>query len=170
MLRDYWYIVALAAVIAIISLQWERPIFLIISFFLWLLMLQYHQKIPVLITLLTCSAFFFFYTYIPTPVKPQTGIPSTLAEKTTYQGKVKGPVEQTEKKVEFLFRDDQLQENILVVFFPREEDEHRSIDHIMVGGTCQLIGKLQLPEQGRNPHQFDYQQYLLEKEDRKSVV
>lgn len=160
-MRDYWYVIAFSVVLAIISIQLGNKL-IIIFFFLWLCTLQFQKKLPTISLMLTICSFFFFYTYIPAPNEQMMDLPEELDKPMTFHGEINGPIQQTDKKVEFLFYDKQLKEDVLIVYFPNEEEvTSTNINHVTTGGICQLNGKLSLPDSARNPHQFDYQQYLL---------
>lgn len=161
MIRDYWYIIALSTVIAILTIQLDQ-FYLCGLLFIWLLFLFYQQKIPLFTFLLAMLAFLFTYYYIPSLDHIHSTIDPHLEEQTTFIGTMIGPVEQTNKKVEFVLFEQTMEEKILVVYFPDSKTDHTvDASHLLSGGECTLTGEISIPEQARNPHQFDYQRYLL---------
>lgn len=114
-------------------------------------------------TLLAIASFFLFYMYIPSIDERVTNKPSSFNQPIPLQGKITTPIDRTEKKIEFTLHDDRLNEKILILLFPREADDYTTmIPQVKIGATCEFIGELALPERATNPHQFDYQKYLLE--------
>src|SRR5699024_8712772 len=162
MVKNYWYIVAFSVVLAVVSIQLDH-LFLLFIYFLWLLILQYRKKLSTMMTLLAIASFFLFYMYIPSIDERVTNKPSSFNQPIPLQGKITTPIDRTEKKIEFTLHDDRLNEKILILLFPREADDYTTmIPQVKMGATCEFIGELALPERATNPHQFDYQKYLLE--------
>ena len=162
MIRDYWYIIAFTVVITILTIQLEQFVICVL-FFIWLVWLQNQNKIPLFVLIISFMSFIFFYMYIPSSQTIES-IPNPFVEKQmTFHGKIKGPITQTEAKVEFIFRDEKMSEDMLVVYFLEDETKHQTeMAHLLSGGTCTFKGNMQIPDRARNPHQFDYQQYLLQ--------
>src|SRR5699024_9455336 len=80
-------------------------------------------------------------------------------------GQIIRPAAITQKKVDFLFQNQQSEEKISVVFFPDQATVHANHHHYTSwkhGATCKITGKLEHPPLARNPGQFDFQIYLLQ--------
>ena len=163
MIRDYWYIIALSSLAAIVTVQLDQY-YLCVFLLFWLLILLYQQKIPLVVFSVAIITFLFTYFYIPSLPSVQSTIDPRLEEHTTLKGTITSPVSQTNKKVEFVLLEQTTEEEILVIFFP-DQDETQLVDtsHLLSGGECTLNGDISKPDHARNPHQFDYQQYLLGK-------
>lgn len=158
MIRNYWYLVALSVVIAIITIQTEQ-FYVFILFFGWLIVSYIQKKTSLFVLFISFIAFCFFYIYIPATSDIQTTNPY-IEQQTTFQGQIKSSVKETSKKVEFTFRDSSTQLDVLAVYFIDDTPPHAS--HIISGGTCTLHGEIVKPDAATNPHQFDYQTYLLQ--------
>lgn len=162
MIRDYWYIIAFSAVIAILSIQLAQ-FYLCAIFVIWLIIMYYQKKIPLLVLFLSLIALFFFYAYIPSHHEVQSSTNPQVETQTTFQGKITSPVNETKAKVEFTFREELSNETILAVSFINDTPSNKvETAHLLVGGTCVFSGEISKPDSARNPHQFDYQQYLLQ--------
>lgn len=158
MVRNYWYLVALSVVIAIITIQTDQ-FYVAVLFFSWFLMSYIQRKISFFVLFISFIAFCFFYTYIPTTSEVQTTNPY-LEQQTILQGKINSSVKETSKKVEFTFRESITHLDVLAVYFI--DDTPANTSQIISGGTCTLHGEIVKPNPATNPHQFDYQTYLLQ--------
>lgn len=85
MVRNYWYLVALSVVIAIITIQTDQ-FYVAVLFFSWFLMSYIQKKISFFVLFISFIAFCFFYMYIPTTSEVQTTNPY-LEQQTILQGK-----------------------------------------------------------------------------------
>lgn len=160
MLKNYWYIMAFSAVISIIIIMSSNK-FLYIPFVLWLLYLLIYKKLPVFVFIMSIVSLLFFYHYIP---HPNTSHPQLNEEKIDFhKGKIVGPIDHSENKMEFLFQEEKLDEKLLVVYFTNQNEDNEDPAHLnqfQTGANCTLEGTLTIPEGARNPYQFDYQNYL----------
>src|SRR5699024_3182323 len=108
----------------------------------------------------------FFMVYIPAQDKTENTLyDDDIApiKQTTLTGQIIRPATITQKKVDFLFQNQQLEEKISVVFFPDQATAHANHHHYTSckhGATCKITGKLEHPPLARNPGQFDFQTYL----------
>src|SRR5690625_2106647 len=112
MIRDYWYIIALSAVVAIITIQLAK-FYLCFLLFIWLLFLFYQKKISLVAFLIAITAFLFTYYYIPSLDQIQPNLDPYLEEQDSFTGTIVSPVEQTNNKIEFVFLEQITEEEIL---------------------------------------------------------
>ena len=162
MYTNYWYFIALGATFSIISNALDD--FTLASlFFLWLLYLCMSNRLSRKIFITTCISFISFYFYLPSiNHSPQIASPPNEMNK-HISGKIVSPVNIKEKSIQFTFEELHSHHKILVVHFYEEPLEDEQIESIKYGAACSIIGEVSLPERARNPHQFDYQRYLLKK-------
>ncbi|MTW84130.1 DNA internalization-related competence protein ComEC/Rec2 [Virgibacillus dakarensis] len=160
-MKGYWHFPAISVAICVVVIVFQNKS-LIAGFILWLLMLYVFKrlgKIPIMVSLVL---FFFFYTFIPvlTPIESPPA-----SETAIYSGTITGSINKTAKKVDFVLQDDSSKAKLLVVYFPDKTDNviDKHVKDWRHGATCQLHGKLELPDSSTNPGQFDYQRYLLTK-------
>ena len=122
-------------------------------------------KVPFLFSL---TFFFFFSFYIPSLDEVSKSVsfehPSNN-EAITVTGRISTPVEQTSKKLEFHFQPENSNQTFLALYFPdtNKQDTEYALEQLKIGSTCRIIGNISLPEESRNPGQFDYQSYLKTK-------
>lgn len=162
MLKNYWYIIAFSAVISIVIVISLNKL-LYAPFVLWLLYLLIYKKLPVSIFCISLFSLLFFYFYIP---HPDSSNPVLNEEEIDYhKGKIVGPINQSENKIEFVLLDENLNEKILVIYFTNQNDieDPRRLNQFRYGAHCVLEGKFAVPDGARNPYQFDYQKYLSNK-------
>ncbi|HLS61497.1 MAG TPA: DNA internalization-related competence protein ComEC/Rec2 [Virgibacillus sp.] len=163
-MKGYWHVVALSAGMSALSTILMNNWFMI-GFLLWLFYLFYTgrlEKIP----LITAMAFLVFFTfYIPSKVgvpHPEN-IQKQPAKDITLEGQLVSPVKMDDHKVEFILQLDDSNQQIMILHFPDRShslepiDKEHSVKH---GAICQVTGELQIPDEGRNPGQFDYRGYL----------
>src|SRR5699024_433578 len=117
--------------------------------------------------------FLFFMVYIPAQDKTENTLYDDIPpiKQTTLTGQIIRPAAIAQKKVDFLFQNQQSEEKISVVFFPDQATAHANHHHYTSwkhGATCKITGKLEHPSLARNPGQFDFQTHLLQ-QDRKST-
>lgn len=156
MFTNYWYLLALGAMFSIITKSVNDVTYVTI-FFIWLLYLFYKKRIRLITLIATTLSFIFFYLYIPSIERPQIGeIPSNES----YHGKIISPIEQKSNSIQFTFQPFQMKEKFLVIHF-YEENNDVDLSTLKYGALCKIQGEITVPEQARNPYQFDYQLYLL---------
>ncbi|UJL44896.1 DNA internalization-related competence protein ComEC/Rec2 [Virgibacillus sp. NKC19-16] len=159
-MKGYWHFTAISVAIGILTIVFNNYWF-IAGFLLWLFYLYYYErlgKVPIFISL---TFFLFFILYIPSidgvNVKPPP-------ESTQHTGQIIGPVNTTTEKIDFLFQDYESESKTIIVYFPENKDQPPSLEEnstIKYGATCILQGSMEIPEESRNPGQFDYRNYLL---------
>lgn len=155
-MKGYWHVPALGIAVSFLAVIFENIWFLAV-FFLWLLYLYYDQrlgKIAILISL-TCSI--FAYTYIPELEVPQEDEAFT-SHQSTFTGQITSPISESEARIGFELKDEESDRKWLIVYFKDDQDGDHDLKH---GASCTIYGQPELPDEGRNPGQFDYQKYLL---------
>src|SRR5699024_11417662 len=136
----------------------------IIGFFLWLSFLYYYQllgKDPIIVSFVF---FLFLMVYIPAQDKTENTLYDDIPpiKQTTLTGQIIRPAATTQKKVDFLFQNQQSEEKISVVFFPDQATAHANHHHYTSwkhGATCKITGKLDDPTLARNHAKFAVQTY-----------
>lgn len=153
---------ALATCASISYVLTEQMIFLIIGL-LWLTFLVFLKRLNILSFIISLAALIFFSYYIPTLSDPK--LEQIDEQHIQLTGKVVQPLEQTLKKLQFTVRDSKADEKYLVLYFPQEDEyiSESSKQSIKYGATCTLKGTVNLPERARNPGQFDFFNYYVER-------
>ncbi|GAB3050678.1 DNA internalization-related competence protein ComEC/Rec2 [Virgibacillus ainsalahensis] len=158
-MKGYWHFTAISVAISILTVISDNYWF-IAGLLLWLFYLYFKErlgKIPITISL---TFFLFFILYIPSI--DETNIPSP-PQSIQHSGHITGPVTSTNEKLEFLF-EDQSENKVSIIYFPDEDTKNSPPiipSDIKYGAACKIIGKMEMPPEGRNPGQFDYGNYLL---------
>jgi len=153
---------ALATCASISYVLTEQMFFLIIGL-LWLTFLIFLKRLNLLPFIISLAALIFFSYYIPTLSDPK--LEQIDEQHIQLTGKVVQPLEQTLKKLQFTVRDSKADEKYLVLYFPQEDEyiSESSKQSIKYGATCTLKGTVNLPERARNPGQFDFFNYYVER-------
>lgn len=83
----------------------------------------------------------------------------------TFSGQIVGPVDQTKEKIEFNFQIEGSDDIFLALYFPEPDEIVASevVHQLKTGASCRITGEVSLPEESRNPGQFDYREYLKTK-------
>lgn len=161
MAKNFWYVIAFSCVVSVITLNTEN-LFLFCLFIVWLLFLFYRKKVTMSLLSLALISLLFFYFYLP----PTTlSILSEDKVKEQYTGIIDSPVTITEQKIEFILKETNRKDPILVLHF-LDAEENRDTHQFLTlryGATCTVEGVLERPAHARNPYQFDYEQYLHKK-------
>ncbi|MBO1003460.1 DNA internalization-related competence protein ComEC/Rec2 [Pseudogracilibacillus auburnensis] len=160
--KDYWYIFALSATVSVITLSLNTYI-VICLFFFWLLYVYVQKKISITLLISALLSFFFFYFYLPAPT---TSTSEQVNEsRSVFYGEIVSPIIETDKKIEFTFRDERTSEQIVIVYFVNDENElvEHHVGQLQYGAVCKIEASLSIPDGARNPYQFDYRLYLLKK-------
>lgn len=150
---------------SILSIHYHTHI-LFLGLVLWLTCLYYFKrlgKVPILISL---TLFLFFTSYVPSLDAVETSsFLNKPTETHTFTGQIIGPVDQTEEKIEFKFQIEDTEDIFLVLYFPEPEETVTSeaVHQLKTGDSCRITGEVSLPEESRNPGQFDYREYLKTK-------
>lgn len=164
MVKGYWYLVAIGITISLIS-KMSGYYFLFILFALWLVYLYTWKGIHLYLLFLTISTSLFFLYYVPSTQQLMSQIDLIDLEITEFTGKINGPISQTDKTIQFSFQDNRFTNTFNVVYFKdsTHKDDKESIQFLKYGAYCDIYGVLEIPEKATNPHQFDYQMFLLKK-------
>lgn len=106
----------------------------------------------------------FFTYYIPTPESHPPSIAIDDAQD-LFTGEIAGQVIRTNKKVEFLFQIQQVDSQVLALHFMEDHNDGEidALKQLKYGASCKVKGSLTVPDGARNPHQFDYKDYLFKK-------
>ncbi|UOR12252.1 DNA internalization-related competence protein ComEC/Rec2 [Halobacillus amylolyticus] len=120
---------------------------------IWLIKLR---GMPIWIIIL--SVFIMFgYVYF-TPQAPSSANPPTFLE-----GKLISPIIETESTIRTTLRRQQSDEKAIIIYF-KKDVEPAEISHVRSqlkhGAQCTFLGESTIPDQARNPGQFDYRHYL----------
>ncbi|WP_212929079.1 DNA internalization-related competence protein ComEC/Rec2 [Oceanobacillus oncorhynchi] len=162
-MRGYWHFPAIAAVSAILyhllDMKW-----LLLLFILWLIWLKLLKKMNVTVWLVTVFSFITFLSIIPI-------IPQTVYEESSIDaeitGKIEGEVKLSSKQIQFTLQPLQNSSKLLVTYFPEKDEDFREIplEHALFhGSTCTIQQTVEIPPSSTNPVQFDFRQFLLQKQ------
>jgi len=167
--QGFWHITAIATCASIISVIMHNISFLILAL-LWLVFLKLLKRLNTLPFVVSLAALIFFTYYIPT----HSYIPSDMVDDSDVhlKGKVVAPVEQTPKKLQFTLHQETTDERYLIVFFKNDEKllNRKHVETIKFGATCYIEGKTNLPKRARNPGQFDFYKYLVDRGIKTQVI
>lgn len=159
-MQGNWYIFALACLASVVSVIWHLQICMIVLC-VWLLYLYKTKRLRKLPIFLSLAVYFFFYFYIPT--FDQTSLIQLDNSPKTHKGKIVGSILNSNKKIEFLLENEQTKQKQLIIYFPENNSPIHFKTQLKRGAVCNIFGTEELPEQGRNPGQFDYRDYLIKK-------
>ncbi|WP_010650959.1 DNA internalization-related competence protein ComEC/Rec2 [Oceanobacillus massiliensis] len=162
-MKGYWHFPALAAAAAICAV-YSQQYWIIFSFIFWLFYLFHHELLGKWTIIISLAVLIFFSFYIPSLDKGIATEHSLPSETSLYNGQITGPVTITDDKVEFVFSEKHSHHDILILYFPDDNEEsirkNPKGSYLKSGAECQLTGLAELPEEIRNPGQFDYRRYL----------
>ncbi|MFD1362996.1 DNA internalization-related competence protein ComEC/Rec2 [Lentibacillus salinarum] len=155
-MKGYWHLPALGIAASFLVVLLDN-IWLLAVFFFWILYLYYHQRLGKTVVLVSLTFAIVACIYIPELEKPQEDNTYPMNE-SVFTGQIASPITETGSRIAFELTDHNSPQKFLIVYFKDEQDdEHR----LKYGATCTINGKPELPDTGRNPGQFDYQNYLL---------
>lgn len=160
-MRGKWHILALAACVAILAKAFEQ-MWVIGLYVVWLCYVWMRLKQQVMLLVLTFITLIFFMLYLPhVDEKPPT-IPSLTLP---ISGKISSHVTITPVKFEFILKEEKTKTAIQVVhFFNSDAIPIEFVQsHIRYGAICKIKGEVSLPQESRNPGQFNYRDYLAKK-------
>lgn len=163
-MKDNWHIIALGSLIAMITLETGKLIFILL-YLLWLSLLYFKKRLLLTTYLIAIIALLFFNLYLPSTdsLSDQVSDPSVFP--TQLSGKIISSVSQTDERLEFTFLNNHSHEKILIAyFFPSDLIDHTKVNSLKHGAFCTLSGETTLPTEPSNPYQFDYRAYLLKKD------
>jgi competence protein ComEC len=169
-MKGYWHIAAIAVLFSIFTIHFSSYWFFI-SFFIWLSYLYFSNrlgKIPIFISL-TC--YVISLSYLPSLELTASDITES-AEKQQLKGKIINEVDFSQKKIEFILQKETGQ-NTLVLYFPQDNESSLRFNNgaqLKYGADCIIYGDKEIPEEARNPGQFNYREYLLTKDIKTQVI
>lgn len=157
-MRGYWHFPALAALSSFLAIIIDSE--MVIAFFLlWLGIMLYRGRmpiIPMILSVISCTFFYFFIPDLDSLSVPQ----SFEGTDTILSGRISGPVSNSPKRLEFVFKEDNTNTRYQAVYF---KDDNEYPGSLKYGATCTISGLKELPATARNPGQFDFRKYLLSK-------
>ena len=160
-MRGYWHIAAFSVVIGMLTIIFENYWF-VIALFLWLFYLFYNNRLRKL-PLLTALIFFLFYSfYIPTLDKGENSVYIDHTQQQLFQGKIVRPLVVSPQKIDFIIKDETLNQKLLFIYFTNNDEEiNKNIySEFAYGANCIINGQIDQPSESRNPGQFDFNDYL----------
>lgn len=167
-MKGYWHIVALSTVMAAISIILDKNFFLLV--FAWLGLLYMNQRLRAFPFLLSICSFLFFIYYLPAidlDAHPKTNLPS----RNDTEGKIiKAPVFQS-NKIEVVLEKHGTSEKVMILYFPEEGEMFwDEAFQLRLGADCVVHGKTVIPEEARNPGEFNYRKFLLNKNIAEQII
>lgn len=168
-MKGYWHFFALSALLSILAVIFHNKAFILILF-LWLCYLYVRKKLGLAPILLSVVFYLGFYYYLPPP--DPDNIQMEKATNGEIQGTISSPITKSAKKLEFVIQEKQTNNKIIVVTFKQENEkwEESQLTPLKHGAACRINGVLELPDQSRNPGQFDYRNFLQTKDIRQQLT
>ncbi|WP_152656309.1 DNA internalization-related competence protein ComEC/Rec2 [Oceanobacillus sp. CFH 90083] len=168
-MRGYWHFPAIAAVLAILyhllAVKW-----LLLLFAIWLIWLKLLKKMNATVWLITLFSFLIFLYIIPV-------VPSTVFEESSIEaeltGKIEGEVKLSSKQIQFTINPSHSSVKLLVTYFPEKDENFRvlPLEHSLFHGSqCMMYQSIEIPPSSTNPAQFDFRQFLLQKQITHQIV
>jgi competence protein ComEC len=168
-MKGYWHIPAAAVLVSIFTIHFQYNWFMIL-FFIWLSYLFYRNRLGKIPVILSLICYIFFYNHIPS--YDSNALNEEAAAKETVQGEISSVDEITNKKVEFTLRKESGQNTLILYFPPDSKDLLANDDFIQLkhGASCIIYGDEEIPDESRNPGEFNYREYLLTKSITKQII
>lgn len=162
-MRGLWHFPAIACVLAILysllDMKW-----LGILFILWLLWLKQKRNLDFLVFTISLISFVFFASI--TPIIPDTSL-EELEEEMRLTGTIEGKVKTEANQIQFTLDLTEPRTKLLVTHFPEKDEDYRRLPYehaLFHGAVCTLDQIIEIPSSGTNPAQFDFRQFLLQKQ------
>src|SRR5690625_361273 len=158
-MRGYWHITALSISLSIFTVIIGKSWILIFGI-TWLILLKVFKRLSLLPFIVSLTALLFFSFYIPT----QSESPYLETnEKRQFTGQVVQTLHQTPEKVQFTLQEKSTKQKFIILYFKNKDHsvDQTNLNAIKYGANCTLVGKLQVPQEARNPGQFDFKNYLV---------
>src|SRR5690625_4458654 len=163
MLKGHWHIVAIGIAISLIT-KLNGHYFLLILLILWLVFLYKYKRIHLHLVVLTTLTSLFFLYYVPSTQQLMSQASLIDLRISEFSGKIQAPIAETDKTIQFSFQDNRFANKFNVIYFKDlDYEEEVTIQSLKYGANCYISGTLEIPEKATNPHQFDYQMFLLKK-------
>lgn len=131
------------------------------SFYTLAHLAQASEKMNVTVWLVTVFSFITFLSIIPQTVYEESSIDAEIT------GKIEGEVKLSSKQIQFTLQPLQNSSKLLVTYFPEKDEDFREIplEHALFhGSTCTIQQTVEIPPSSTNPAQFDFRQFLLQKQ------
>src|SRR5690625_2473209 len=120
-MKGYWHIAALATVTSILTIIFGNYLF-VIALFLWLIYLFYNERLGKLPLFIALTFFLFFSLYIPTIDKTTSSPYIENTQQQVFHGKIVRPLLITPSKVDFIMKDETLNQKLLFVYFLNDDE------------------------------------------------
>lgn len=156
-MKGYWHIVAFAAICAILFIHYHHFLFIIV-FLIWIGILYYLKRLRKLHVIVSLTFLVFFLLHYPQTSTLPSEEETSITPNPIY-GEIISPIDKNDKKVEFILKESITGERIVVIYFPNEKEQF-STHFLKYGATCVINGKKEIPNEGRNPGEFDYRDFL----------
>lgn len=130
---------------------------LMIVFIIWIIWLFQTERINQLHGAITMLFLVFSFLYIPSLDNQSSSL--HLDEEEHIRGKIIQELNQKERVLESVVREEHSEMNILLTFFLEESFQSAPLE-IPHGATCTIKGEVTTVESARNPGQFDFNNYL----------
>src|SRR5699024_63084 len=152
---------ALSVVTSILTIIFENYGFVIVLF-LWLFYLFYNERLRKVPLLAALAFFLFFSLYIPTIEKSVNSTHIDHTQQQLFQGKIVRPLVEHPTKLDFVIKDETLNQKLLVNYFMNNDEvlHQNKYSELAYGANCKIIGQIDQPSVSRNPGQFDFSDYL----------
>lgn len=158
-MKGFWHFPALGVVSSAFTIIFHSNWFILL-YFLWILLLFYHERLGKLTILISLTFSIFFYFYIPNLDTILQNDATAIKDKTNLVGQIASSINESASKIDFVLKEYPSNRKLLVIYFKNNQKK----DHYLkYGSTCEVYGQIELPDKSRNPGQFDYQNYLLSK-------
>ncbi|SET61886.1 competence protein ComEC [Oceanobacillus limi] len=153
-----WHIVALASMFSLLSFNLDNYV-LFLGVISWLLYLLLQKRLKKITFIISLAATLFFILSSPNQSSSLTPSSNSLE----LSGEITSSIQKSENRIQFLFREHGSRESIQVIYYPNNEEltEETAIRSFKHGASCVIYGDLEMPDNSRNPGQFDYRQYLF---------
>ncbi|WP_245799255.1 DNA internalization-related competence protein ComEC/Rec2 [Virgibacillus siamensis] len=149
---------ALAALSSYLAVIFKNEMVMIVLL-VWLILMCYRKRLPKVPLILSVFCCMFFYVYIPDLDSMAVKEAPDMRETVQISGRISGPVKQSPKMTEFIFKN-HTDMKYQVVYF---KNDQINVPNLKYGAQCILSGTAELPDTARNPGQFDYRKFLLSK-------
>ncbi|UOQ93798.1 DNA internalization-related competence protein ComEC/Rec2 [Halobacillus shinanisalinarum] len=121
---------------------------------IWLIKLREMPKWIVILSAFIIFGYIYFTPHIPS---------NSANSPTLLEGKLISPITETGSTIRTVLRQQQNDEKVNIIYF-KKDVESAEINHVRSqlkhGAQCTFTGESALPDQARNPGQFDYRHYL----------
>lgn len=155
-MKGYWHIPAFATVCATLFIYFKSFLFILL-FLAWIGTLFFLKRLEKQHVIVSLTFLLLFLLYIP---DKDTSNKNMHTEKENFHGQIISSITKNNQKIEFKLKEYDTKQQYTVIYFPKQEAEE-NIGFLKYGATCNIKGKLELPNERRNPGQFDFRSYLM---------